>query len=168
MAKTTANASSTRTVWTATENPELAKRLLDCIVDYSAKHAAAEIKAGAQALQLFDTWAELLSAGEDMDRHIEHVAIGSGQARHVLEKIGPGSLLIVQGDREDVIQEGMIGLYKAIRDYDPTRLSSFRSFAELCVTRQLITAIIIEPRTARTIFTLRPSRDLSGAICCGS
>ncbi len=46
---------------------------------------------------------ELLSSGEDMDRHIEHVGIGSGQARHVLEKIGPGSLLIVQGDREDVI-----------------------------------------------------------------
>jgi BioD-like phosphotransacetylase family protein len=46
---------------------------------------------------------DLLSSGEDMDRHIEHVAIGSGQARHVLEKIGPGSLLIVQGDREDVI-----------------------------------------------------------------
>ena len=46
---------------------------------------------------------ELLSSGEDMDRHIEHVGIGSGRARHVLEKIGPGSLLIVQGDREDVI-----------------------------------------------------------------
>jgi RNA polymerase sporulation-specific sigma factor len=47
----------------------------------------------------------------------------------------------VGGDREDVIQEGMIGLYKAIRDYDPGRQSSFRSFAELCVTRQMITAI---------------------------
>jgi BioD-like phosphotransacetylase family protein len=46
---------------------------------------------------------ELLSSGEDMDRLIEHIAIGSGQARHVLEKIGPGSLLIVQGDREDII-----------------------------------------------------------------
>jgi BioD-like phosphotransacetylase family protein len=46
---------------------------------------------------------ELLSTGEDMDRLIEHVAIGSGQARHVLEKIGPGSLLIVQGDRQDII-----------------------------------------------------------------
>lgn len=44
-------------------------------------------------------------------------------------------------DREDVLQEGLIGLYKAIRDYDPSRRSSFRSFAELCVTRQLITAI---------------------------
>ena len=51
------------------------------------------------------------------------------------------SYFLVGGDREDVIQEGMIGLYKAIRDYDPSRLSSFRSFAELCVTRQLITAI---------------------------
>ena len=46
---------------------------------------------------------DLLSSGEDMDRHIEHVAIGSGQARHMLEKIGPGTLLIVQGDRSDVI-----------------------------------------------------------------
>ncbi|MEA2025485.1 MAG: AAA family ATPase [Chloroflexota bacterium] len=46
---------------------------------------------------------ELLAPGEDMDRLIEHVAIGSGQARHVLEKIGPGSLLIVQGDRQDII-----------------------------------------------------------------
>lgn len=46
---------------------------------------------------------ELLSSGEDMDRLIEHIAIGSGQARHVLEKLGPGSLLIVQGDRQDII-----------------------------------------------------------------
>lgn len=51
------------------------------------------------------------------------------------------SYFLVGGDREDVVQEGMIGLYKAIRDYDPTRQSSFRSFAELCVTRQMITAI---------------------------
>ena len=46
---------------------------------------------------------DLLSSGEDMDRLIEHVAIGSGQARNVLKKIGPGSLLIVQGDRQDII-----------------------------------------------------------------
>ena len=48
---------------------------------------------------------------------------------------------LVGGDREDVIQEGMIGLYKAIRDFDGTRQASFRAFAELCVTRQIITAI---------------------------
>ncbi len=51
------------------------------------------------------------------------------------------SYFLAGADRDDVIQEGMIGLYKAIRDYDPSRQSSFRSFAELCITRQLITAI---------------------------
>lgn len=44
-------------------------------------------------------------------------------------------------DSEDIIQEGMIGLFKAIRDYSPDRQASFRSFAELCVTRQIITAV---------------------------
>ncbi len=51
------------------------------------------------------------------------------------------SYFLAGGDREDVIQEGLIGLFKAIRDYDPSRQASFRSFAELCVTRQMITAI---------------------------
>ena len=45
------------------------------------------------------------------------------------------------GDRDDLIQEGMIGLYKAIRDFRPDKLASFRAFAELCITRQIITAI---------------------------
>jgi RNA polymerase sporulation-specific sigma factor len=48
---------------------------------------------------------------------------------------------LVGGDREDVVQEGMIGLYKAIRDYDVDRQTSFRAFVELCVVRQIITAI---------------------------
>jgi RNA polymerase sporulation-specific sigma factor len=51
------------------------------------------------------------------------------------------SYFLAGADRDDVIQEGMIGLYKAIRDYRFERQSSFRSFAELCITRQLITAI---------------------------
>jgi RNA polymerase sporulation-specific sigma factor len=51
------------------------------------------------------------------------------------------SYFLAGADRDDVIQEGMIGLYKAIRDYKCERQSSFRSFAELCITRQLITAI---------------------------
>jgi RNA polymerase sporulation-specific sigma factor len=51
------------------------------------------------------------------------------------------SYYLVGADREDVIQEGMIGLYKAIRDFDPTRQASFHSFADLCVTRQIITAV---------------------------
>ena len=51
------------------------------------------------------------------------------------------SYFLIGADHEDIIQEGMIGLYKAIRDYREDRLSSFRAFAELCVTRQIITAI---------------------------
>ena len=51
------------------------------------------------------------------------------------------SYFLVGADHEDIVQEGMIGLYKAIRDYRPDKLSSFRAFAELCITRQIITAI---------------------------
>ena len=51
------------------------------------------------------------------------------------------SYFLIGADREDIIQEGMIGLYKAIRDYRGDKLSSFRAFAELCITRQIITAI---------------------------
>ncbi len=51
------------------------------------------------------------------------------------------SYFLIGADREDIIQEGMIGLYKAIRDFKGDKLSSFRAFAELCITRQIITAI---------------------------
>ena len=51
------------------------------------------------------------------------------------------SYFLIGADREDIIQEGMIGLYKAIRDFRNDKLYSFRAFAELCVTRQIITAI---------------------------
>jgi RNA polymerase sporulation-specific sigma factor len=51
------------------------------------------------------------------------------------------SYFLVGADREDIVQEGMIGLYKAVRDFNPDMQSSFRAFAELCVTRQIITAI---------------------------
>ena len=51
------------------------------------------------------------------------------------------SYFLIGADHEDIVQEGMIGLYKSIRDFQPSRLASFRSFAELCVKRQIITAI---------------------------
>lgn len=51
------------------------------------------------------------------------------------------SYFLIGADREDIIQEGMIGLYKAIRDFKSDKLASFRAFAELCITRQIITAI---------------------------
>jgi RNA polymerase sporulation-specific sigma factor len=56
-------------------------------------------------------------------------------------KIKSRSYFLIGADREDIIQEGMIGLYKAIRDYRVDKLASFRAFAELCITRQIITAI---------------------------
>ena len=51
------------------------------------------------------------------------------------------SYFLIGADHEDIVQEGMIGLFKAMRDFRPDKLSSFRAFAELCVTRQIITAI---------------------------
>ena len=51
------------------------------------------------------------------------------------------SYFLIGADREDIVQEGMIGLYKAIRDFRDDKLASFKAFAELCVTRQIITAI---------------------------
>jgi len=52
-----------------------------------------------------------------------------------------GSMYILGGDREDLIQEGMIGLYKAVRDYDMGRDVNFYTFADLCVSRQMYTAV---------------------------
>ncbi|OEF97954.1 RNA polymerase factor sigma-70 [Desulfuribacillus alkaliarsenatis] len=51
------------------------------------------------------------------------------------------SYFLIGADREDIIQEGMIGLYKSIRDFKGDKLASFKAFAELCITRQIITAI---------------------------
>lgn len=51
------------------------------------------------------------------------------------------SYFLIGADKEDIYQEGMIGLYKAIRDFNPEKLTSFKGFAELCITRQIITAI---------------------------
>ncbi|WP_160678878.1 RNA polymerase sporulation sigma factor SigH [Clostridium sp. C8-1-8] len=51
------------------------------------------------------------------------------------------SYFLIGADKEDIYQEGMIGLYKSIRDFNPEKLTSFKAFAEICVTRQIITAI---------------------------
>jgi RNA polymerase sporulation-specific sigma factor len=56
-------------------------------------------------------------------------------------RLKASSYFLAGGESEDLIQEGMIGLYKAVRDYRSDKETSFRSFAELCVTRQIITAI---------------------------
>lgn len=56
-------------------------------------------------------------------------------------KIKARAYFLIGADNEDIIQEGMIGLYKATRDYRRDKLASFKAFAELCITRQIITAI---------------------------
>ncbi len=56
-------------------------------------------------------------------------------------RIKAGSYYLIGADQEDLVQEGLIGLYKAIRDYRKDREASFKAFAELCITRQLITAV---------------------------
>lgn len=58
-----------------------------------------------------------------------------------LVKIKARSMFILGGDNDDLIQEGMIGLFKAVRDYDAGRDASFHTFAELCIARQMYTAI---------------------------
>jgi RNA polymerase sporulation-specific sigma factor len=56
-------------------------------------------------------------------------------------RLKASSYFLAGGDSEDLVQEGLVGLYKAVRDFRPDKETSFRSFAELCVTRQIITAI---------------------------
>jgi RNA polymerase sporulation-specific sigma factor len=65
-------------------------------------------------------------------------------------RLKANSYFLAGGDSEDLIQEGMIGLYKAIRDYRTDRESSFRNFAELCITRQIITAVKTATRNKHT------------------
>ena len=73
------------------------------------------------------------------------------------------------GDKEDIIQEGMIGLYKAIRDYMPEKSDSFRAFAELSISRQILTAIKAAtrkkhiPLNSYVSLNKPASSDLSGA-----
>ena len=69
---------------------------------------------------------------------------------HGFVRLKASSYFLAGGDSDDLIQEGMIGLYKAIRDYRSDKETSFRSFAELCVTRQIITAIKTATRFKHT------------------
>ncbi|HHT47232.1 MAG TPA: RNA polymerase sporulation sigma factor SigH [Firmicutes bacterium] len=95
---------------------------------------------------------DLLKGGKYEDKTDEEVAAEAKKGNDIaLEylikkyrnfvKAKARSYFLIGADREDIIQEGMIGLYKAIRDFKGDKLSSFRAFAELCITRQIITAI---------------------------
>lgn len=65
-------------------------------------------------------------------------------------RLKSSSYFLIGGDSDDLIQEGMVGLYKAIRDFRSDRESSFRNFAELCITRQIITAVKTATRNKHT------------------
>jgi RNA polymerase sporulation-specific sigma factor len=65
-------------------------------------------------------------------------------------RVKASSYFLLGGDADDLIQEGLLGLFKAIRDYRPERESSFRGFAELCITRQIITAVKTATRNKHT------------------
>ena len=65
-------------------------------------------------------------------------------------RLKASSYFLAGGDSDDIIQEGLVGLYKAIRDYRTDRESSFRNFAELCITRQIITAVKTATRNKHT------------------
>lgn len=79
---------------------------------------------------------------------VEEARTGDTQAMEYLirkyknfVKVKAKAYFLVGADKEDIIQEGMIGLFKATRDYRRDKLTSFKAFAELCITRQIITAI---------------------------
>lgn len=91
----------------------------------------------AQSYELLtdDEIVEVAQSGDDMA--FEFVIVK--YKKYVLARAR--TYFLIGADREDIVQEGMIGLYKAIRDYRSNKLSSFRAFAELCITRQIISAI---------------------------
>jgi RNA polymerase sporulation-specific sigma factor len=86
--------------------------------------------------ELEDTYLVALAKGGSADAYDRIVRRYRGFVR-----MKASSYFLLGGDSDDLIQEGLVGLYKAIRDFRTDRESSFRNFAELCVTRQIITAV---------------------------
>ncbi len=96
-----------------------------------------------EALRVSDDLAEatddelILRARAGDDTALEHLLLRYKNFARVKAR----SYFLIGADKEDIVQEGMIGLYKAVRDFRPDMQSSFRAFAELCIQRQIITAI---------------------------
>ncbi|MFZ7133578.1 MAG: RNA polymerase sporulation sigma factor SigH [Eubacteriales bacterium] len=81
---------------------------------------------------------ELVLMAKKGDRNAEQLLL---RRYRNFVKLKARPYFLIGADREDIIQEGMIGLFKGIRDYNPEKASSFKVFAELCIQRQIITAI---------------------------
>jgi RNA polymerase sigma-H factor len=96
------------------------------------------------------TWVEEATGLTELEDHalVEKVRGGDERSLEVLlaryrkfARSKARTYFLAGSDKEDVVQEGMIGLFKAIRDFDPAQATPFRAFAELCISRQILTAI---------------------------
>ena len=85
---------------------------------------------------------------------------------HGFVRLKASSYFLAGGDADDLIQEGLLGLYKAVRDYRTDRESSFRNFAELCITRQIITAVKTATRNKHTPLNQYVSFSSTPASAC--
>src|SRR5436190_18954879 len=107
--------------------------------------------------------AQTLQRPQKLQRELEDLQLvmrarnGDGKAMdelirryHGFVRLKASSYFLAGGDGDDLIQEGLVGLYKAIRDFRTDRESSFRNFAELCITRQIITAVKTATRNKHT------------------
>jgi len=81
---------------------------------------------------------QILALAKDGDKHAVEFLLDKYKN---FVKAKARTYFLIGAEKSDIIQEGMIGLYKAIKDYNPEGGSSFRSFADLCITRQIITAV---------------------------
>ncbi|MBA2429149.1 MAG: RNA polymerase sporulation sigma factor SigH [Thermoleophilaceae bacterium] len=86
---------------------------------------------------------------------------------HGFVRLKASSYFLIGGDSDDLIQEGLVGLYKAVRDYRTDRESSFRNFAELCITRQIITAVKTATRNKHTPLNQYISFSGTPAVAAG-
>ena len=105
-------------------------------------------------------------------RNGDEVAMDSLLRRyHGFVRLKASSYFLAGGEGDDLVQEGLIGLYKAVRDFRTDKETSFRSFAELCVTRQIITAIKTatrfkhQPLNAYVSFSHTPAGQDSDSEC---
>ena len=109
-------------------------------------------RAAAAARTGVRTWREphelaLIAAARNGDERAMDELI---RRYHGFVRLKASSYFLAGGDSSDLIQEGLVGLYKAVRDYRTDRESSFRNFAELCITRQIITAVKTATRNKHT------------------
>jgi RNA polymerase sporulation-specific sigma factor len=102
----------------------------------SANAASVTVQSQKAQRELEDRRLALLARNGDVRAQDDLIRRYTGFVR-----LKASSYFLAGGESEDLVQEGLIGLYKAVRDFRPDKETSFRSFAELCVTRQIITAI---------------------------